>query len=425
MSGTGLKINGQRLEHSLCELASIGCNEQGGMDRTAFSPSDLQAREWLVRTLSSEGFGVKVDEAGNIWGRRGGSVNGLPSIVCGSHIDTVPNGGKYDGALGVLIALEVLRTLEETGTVTRHPMVLVSFSAEEPNPFGFSTFGSRAAAGKLKAVQITDARNPEGRLLTDALNEAGGCAERLEAAALRPDTIAAYLEVHIEQGKRLLARRVPVGIVTSITGIRREEITVLGEANHAGTTLMDDRTDSLAAAAELILAAEKICRSAPVSEVVGTIGQMKIFPNAANIIPGEVRLTAEFRGATGAQLEHVLEAWKIQVGIVTMRRGVRIERRVLLDQAPVLMDREVIRASERQAERLRVPYLRLGSMAGHDAVHMAAVTRSGMLFVPSIGGKSHCPEEQSRMEDILLAADVLLQTLLDLDLSLDQEGGRQ
>ncbi|AIQ13042.1 allantoate amidohydrolase [Paenibacillus durus] len=420
-----LRINPDRLERSIQELAVFGLNEHGGLDRTAFTPAELEAREWLKAALTSEGFSVRIDAAANIWGRRAGeNLELLPPIVCGSHMDTVPNGGKYDGALGVLMALEVLRTLDDAGIATRHPFELVSFSAEEPNPFGLSTFGSRAAAGKLTREQIIRVKNPEGKLLTEALEEAGGSPECFEQAALSKEALSAFVEVHIEQGRRLISRNIPIGAVTSITGIYREEVTVRGEANHAGTTLMEDRNDALTAAAEMILAAESICRAFPDREVVGTVGQLKIIPNAPNIIPAEAVFLVEFRGESKEQIGQVLTEWNLRLELLARRRPSVVTRKVILDQAPSPMDRTIIEAIERQAGLLHIPYQRLGSMAGHDAAHLASITRSGMIFVPSVGGKSHCPEEESRISDIEQAANVLLHTLLDLDAGLDT-GGRQ
>lgn len=346
---------------------------------------------------------------------------GLPPLVCGSHIDTVPNGGKYDGALGVLLALEVLTVLNERGIGTRHPLALVSFSAEEPNPFGLSTFGSRSVAGKLGRSELEAAVNSRGERLTDALRKAGGTPERYEECRRRPGDFAAYLEVHIEQGKRLLNRAAPVGIVTGITGIYRELVTVTGEANHAGTTLMNDRADALLAASEMLLAFERLCRTGPDEETVGTVGVMNIEPGAANIIPGKAEFHLELRGRRREHIAQVLEHWKQEAEQIARTRGVLLQRVLLLDQPPVPMDPLMVEISGKQADMLGYPFMALGSMAGHDAAHMAALTRSGMLFVPSLEGKSHCPEEASRMEDIEKAGNVLLHTILALDRRLDGE----
>ncbi|MBM7570197.1 Zn-dependent hydrolase [Aquibacillus albus] len=413
------KINVERLASSIKDLSKFGRNESDGLDRTTFTTSELEAREWLKAELEKIDLDVRVDEAANIWAKRQGMEPTLPVIAFGSHIDTVPNGGKYDGALGVLMALEVMKVLEENDMTTRHPFELVSFSAEEPNPFGLSTFGSRAITGKLKKEDIVGVKDANGTLLTDALRKSGGNPDQFEAAVRESSELSAYVEVHIEQGKRLLNRSIPVGVVSAITGIYREEITVFGEANHAGTTLMEDRKDALSAASELILALEEVCRSYPENEVVGTVGKLNINPNSANIIPAQVDFTLEIRGKSKEQIEKVLSMWTDKAEKVKQARPIDIHRKILLDQPPAPMDEQVIQAIEQQAKLLNYESLELGSMAGHDATHMASITKSGMLFVPSIDGKSHCPEEESQIEDIEIVANVLLHSLLALDKGLD------
>ncbi|RCW42231.1 Zn-dependent hydrolase [Paenibacillus prosopidis] len=415
-----LRVNTARLEQSIHALAMFGRNEHGGLDRTTFTPAELAARDWLKDQLARIALEIRVDQAANIWAVRKGNEPILPAIAFGSHIDTVPNGGKYDGALGVLIALEVMRVLQEHEIITRHPLELVSFSAEEPNPFGLSTFGSRAVTKKLKRTDIMDVKNPAGQLLTDALRSAGGDPDRFEDAARGPEELSAFLEVHIEQGKRLLERNIPVGVVTAITGIYRETVMVSGEANHAGTTLMEDRKDALTASCGIVLSLEKVCRNHPASEVVGTVGRMVITPNAANIIPEKAWFIAEIRGKSRKEIQEVITAWESCISVIEKERGAIVQRTVMLDQPPAPMDDEVIRVSQEQAHLLGYPFQLLGSMAGHDAAHMASITRSGMLFVPSIDGKSHCPDEESRMEDIEKAANVLLHTILELDQRLDR-----
>ncbi|MEK3687452.1 Zn-dependent hydrolase [Paenibacillus sp. FSL R10-2736] len=456
-----LRINAERLQNNIRELAMFGLNEQtGGLDRTTFTEAELAARQWLKSKLLDLQLRVRVDEAANIWATRRGAGQGtisgdsdvmectevsedlevsgvpdgqrisdqlgnsaaagraresLPVIAFGSHIDTVPNGGKYDGALGVLLALEVMNVLEENKISTRHPLELVSFSAEEPNPFGLSTFGSRAVSGKLEQDDLAGVRNDQGQLLTEALRRAGGDPEHFEQCRREPKALAAFLEVHIEQGKRLLDRGIPVGIVTAITGIYREEITVTGEANHAGTTLMQDRKDALMGASEMMLAFEAVCRKHPADEAVGTIGRISNEPNAANIIPEKVLFHLEARGADRQQIQDMIEDWSQQGEDIARSRGLRLERRLILDQSPQPMDALIMGASAAQAEALGIPVLQLGSMAGHDATHMASLTRAGMLFVPSLGGKSHCPEEESRIADIEKAGNILLQSILALD----------
>ncbi|RUS46199.1 Zn-dependent hydrolase [Cohnella sp. AR92] len=413
-----LRVNASRIEMRITELGEIGRNAGGGMDRTTFTPAELEAREWLKARLRELGLESRSDEAANIWARREGSSDrseNLPVIAFGSHLDSVPNGGRYDGALGVLLALEVMEVLAENDIRTRHPFELVSFSAEEPNPFGLSTFGSRTVAGKLTRRHLEGVRDPQGTLLVDALRAAGGDPDAFERARRRPEELAAFLEVHIEQGLRLLDRGIPVGIVSAITGIYREDVIVIGEANHAGTTLMANRKDALMAASELMLAFEAACREHPSEETVGTIGTIENRPNAANIIPGQVRFHLELRGRSRSDIGEALEAWEREAEAIMARRGVKLERKLLLDQPPAVMDPIIAEVCAKEASRLGYETLSLGSMAGHDAAHMASLTRAGMLFVPSLGGKSHCPDEESRIDDIEQTANVLLHSLLALD----------
>ncbi len=415
-----LRVNAARIQARIQELGEIGRNAGGGMDRTTFTPAELEARDWLQDRLRELKLDVRVDEAANIWARREGMDGGLPAIAFGSHLDSVPNGGRYDGALGVILALEVMQVLHERGFSTRHPFELVSFSAEEPNPFGLSTFGSRTVAGKLGRKDLEGVRDRNGTLLVDALRAAGGDPDRFERARRRPEELAAFLEVHIEQGLRLLERDIPVGVVSAIAGIYRENVTVIGEANHAGTTLMENRKDALMAASEMMLAFEEACREHPSEETVGTIGKIENEPNAANIIPGKVRFHLEIRSKTRAEIGEVLDEWVRRAEAISARRGVRLERKLLLDQHPVAMDPLVMGICAAEAEKLGYASYTLGSMAGHDAAHMAALARAGMLFVPSLAGKSHCPEEESRITDIEKTANVLLQSLLALDHQLNR-----
>ncbi|GAF19593.1 LOW QUALITY PROTEIN: N-carbamoyl-L-amino acid hydrolase [Bacillus sp. JCM 19046] len=406
-----LRINRKRLEQSIHTLGAIGVNEHGGLDRTTFTDAELAARDWLKKELERTELALYVDEAANIWGRREAESDKKHGF--GSHIDTVPNGGKYDGALGVLIALEIMNVLQEEGVQTKHPFELVSFSAEEPNPFGLSTFGSRAISGKLTAAHLVGVKDAAGTLVTDALTKAGGNPDQFDLCVRSKEAFAAYVEVHIEQGKRLLNTDIPIGVVTAITGIYREEVRINGVANHAGTTLMEDRSD---ASPQLSLARlKKYARRTQQKSLLAQIGKIDTYPNSANIIPGEVVLAVEIRGETVEQIAEARALWDQQKADISQKRGIRIEATTKLNQAPAQMSDTVMEVSEREAKQLGLASMRLGSMAGHDAAHMASLTKSGMIFVPSLDGKSHCPEEESRMSDIEKAANVLLQTLLTLD----------
>lgn len=415
-----LHVDALRIKKRLAFLATFGFNEQGGIDRNFGSPADLQVREVLLRQLREE---VKaethVDAAANIWGLVNTTAS-LPFIAVGSHHDSVVNGGRYDGAMGIVLAMEVLQVLQESERQLRHPLALVSFTAEEPNPFDLSTFGSRSAAGKLKKELVRSARNAvSGQTLSEALQLAGGDLDKLPEAKLKPEAFSAFIECHIEQGKRLEKCALPLAVVSGITGIYRETIRICGEANHAGTTVMADRHDALAAASAFCLAFEGVLKNVGRDDVVGTIGRFSILPNAVNIIPSEVSLTLELRAPNQTLVEQVLTGLNEQVESIENARGVKIKRELLLDQAAVAMNKVVMKAMSNAVEMEQEKSLTLTSMAGHDATHMAGLTKAGMLFVRSIDGKSHCPEEESRLADIEKAGNVLLQTILALDKELD------
>lgn len=415
-----IRINKSRLESNLKELALIGLNEKGGIDRTFGSETDIRAREWIKSLWKNKlDLALKVDPIANIWGHKEGREK-LPPIVLGSHHDAVANGGKYDGALGVLLATEIMETIKENNLTLRHPLELVSFSAEEPNPFNLATLGSKTIAGKLSKEKLKGTVDKINNIKLEAtVLKLGGNLDKLEEAFVKEDELAAFIECHIEQGRNLYDKGISLGVVTKITGIYREQITVKGEANHAGTTLMKYRHDSVLAAAEVCLALESAVNALGREDVVGTIGYVNVFPNSANIIAGEVSLTLEIRSIDPEAVKAVLSDFTDKVNEIAARRGVKIERDNILNQREVAMD-EVVRASLRKAaELLSEPYMELPSMAGHDAAHVAKVAKAGMIFVPSIDGKSHCAEEKTDISDIEKAGNAMLKAVLILDKELD------
>lgn len=418
---TPIYINKDRLENHLRTLATFGMNKGGGIDRSLGSKADREAREWLGQ-LWQEAFQtqVKIDPIANMWAGIEGEEP-LPPIVLGSHHDAVKNGGRFDGALGVLMATEVIQRLKEQNHRMRHPLKIVSFSAEEPNPFNVSTLGSRTITGKLKKEDLQDVVHSETNVkLKDTIKQLGGDLEELAAAVLKPGDFRAFIECHIEQGRNLFDSGTPVGIVTKITGIYREKIRITGEANHAGTTQMKFRHDALLAASELNVAFENLILETNKKTVAGTIGYLKVFPNSANIVPGEVELIAEIRTPDSEILQQMIPLFEQSIVRIEKKRGVQMSRKVILNQESIEMDSRIQKALKEAMIFMEEPFLELPSMAGHDAVHMAGIAHTGMLFVPSIDGKSHCPEENTSMEDIVKAGNVLLKTVLILDKELDR-----
>jgi N-carbamoyl-L-amino-acid hydrolase len=419
-SNATLAVNKTRIQDRLEALSLLGRNSNGGIDRNFGSIAELSAREQLMTLLKEEiGAAVRVDAAANIWAEIN-TRSSLPGIAVGSHHDTVLNGGMYDGALGIILAIEILQVIKENNVPLRHPLTIVSFTAEEPNPFNLSTFGSRIVTEKLSLDKLQEVEDTLNHItLSTALSRAGGSITDLPTAKLSPDSFSAFIECHIEQGKRLENRDISLAVVSHITGIYRENIRICGEANHAGTTMMNDRHDALLAASEFCLVFEKIIKETNRDDVVGTIGHLEISPNAVNIIPGETALTMEIRTPDHSVTTAILDHLAKHIEDIETARGVRIERSILLNQSSVALDETVMAAMVKAIETMSESYLMLTSMAGHDATHLASMTRSGMLFVRSINGRSHCPEENSHMEDIEKAGNALLKTILLLDKELD------
>ncbi len=413
-----ISFSGNRFWTNFLAFSKIGALSQGGVERPFGSAEDLEARKYLQNACKSIGLDFQVDPIGNLWAVMPGTKD-LPMIAVGSHHDSVPQGGRFDGALGVLAALETLQAIKESGYQNQHPLALVSFTAEEPNPFNLSTMGSRTVAGRLSKDTLLRSKDWNGRTLQDAIKAVGGNLEQVEEARKTSSELGAFLELHIEQGKRLERAKKPLAVVTGICGIYRLEVTVTGEANHAGTTMLTDRHDAFLAASEIALAFEKMLLDKQQDDLVGTIGRFEIFPNAANIIPGSARFIVEIRASSVNIMHEMASLFQKEAQTISARRGVQFQAQVILDQAPEAMDQFVISTLEDVSTKLKIPYDRLFSMAGHDATHMASFTKAGMLFVPSIDGKSHCQDEESRLEDIVLAGQVMIDSIIQLDQTMD------
>ncbi|MCO5089966.1 Zn-dependent hydrolase [Bosea sp. (in: a-proteobacteria)] len=384
--------------------------------RRSFTPRFLEGRAWLAAEFRAAGLETEIDAAGNLIGRLAGADPALKPILIGSHSDTVPSGGRYDGILGVLAALEVAQDLVERGERPRHPLEVVDFLAEEPSEFGLSCIGSRALAGTLNAEHLALTR-PDGMTLREGIAYVGGHPDELASVKRPADGIAAYVEVHIEQGRVLENERIPIGIVTDIAGIHRERITVTGRADHAGATPMPLRADALVGAAKLIQAAyERALASARGNQpLVATFGHIEVSPNAANAVPGEAVLTLEVRSgdeaATAAfgaalarDLRPALEALRLTIAVAPISHV-----------APTACAPLVRQTIARAAASLGLATRDLPSGAGHDGVQVARTGPVGMIFVPCLDGRSHAPEESITPEQAGDGARVLAETVRLLD----------
>lgn len=404
-----MRIDANRLWASLEEVNALGARPSGGVERLAWTSEEIAARGWLAERCHDAGLDVERDEAGNVWAF-GGS---RPAIVLGSHLDTVPDGGRFDGALGVVAALEVLRSARKRAPELAERMALVCFTDEEGVRFGVGMAGSRAVAGSLGEDELRAAHARDGPRLWDVLAEAGVDPERVLDAARRRSAIAGYLELHVEQGRRLERAGAPVGVVSAIVGLNGWRVEVFGEANHAGTTLPEDRRDALVPIAALALAAQRQMRERP--GVVATVGDAAVEAGASNIVPGRAHCTLDVRGTDQAEIDaaggEILDAARA----AAHDNGCSLACEETKRLPPAAMAPSLIAALERCAADEGVEAPALASMAGHDGMSLAgAGTPCGMLFVRSRGGISHSPGEHSEREDCVVGASVLGRAALAL-----------
>jgi beta-ureidopropionase / N-carbamoyl-L-amino-acid hydrolase len=383
-----------------------------GVSRVAYSDADVAGRRYTIDLMRAAGLNPRIDPAGNIFGSRSGSDASLPPILFGSHIDSVPNGGNFDGDLGSLAALGTLEALAVANLRTRHPLEMVVWSAEEGVAFNRGLNGSRVVAGDVKAADMDHIWN--GMTRADAIRKVGGDPNRI-ADAIRPrGAHHCYLELHIEQGGTLEGQSIPVGVVEGIVAIDRYEVAVTGFANHAGTTPMAERQDALVAASHLTIAVRQIITSEP-GRQVGTVGRLEVIPNSPNVIPGIVRLTIELRDLSAEKLARLFDRIRLRAAEIARDTRTSIEFTSRNHNAPATAAVEVQRAIERSAGQLGLASLRLPSGAGHDAQMMAQLSPMGMIFVPSVRGISHSPLELTHWDDCARGADVLLAAVLEMD----------
>jgi len=413
-SQESLHINKDRLRGFLLALSEFGKNPEGGVSRLGFSEEDLAARRWVMERMREAGLEVRVDAAANLFGRRSASDPSLPTILFGSHIDSVPKGGNFDGDVGSLGALEVMTTLREQGIVTRHPLEMVIWSNEEGVHFGKALFGSRAATRGPDPGEV-DARDDAGVTLSEWLRRYGQDPGAIANARVDPGKISAYIELHIEQGGILHREGIAIGVVQGIVGIDRFNVTVEGFANHAGTTPMNERRDALVAAARLVQAVREEILAKP-GRQVGNVGWIQVIPGAPNVVPGLVRMPLELRDLKREVIDDMLV--RIQARAQTIAREAQVSvgiERFATDE-PALTDPSLQNLIERVAKEAGFSTLRMPSGAGHDAQSLGrAGVPTGMIFVPSKDGISHSPREWSEWDDCARGAEVLYRVILQLD----------
>ena len=405
---SSLRVNGERLMQHLNQLSQFGKNPQGGVSRVAYTEADLQGRDYVMRLMRAAKVETSIDAAGNIVGARAGSDSSLPPILIGSHIDSVPEGGNYDGDVGSLGAIEVAQTLSEKNLQLRHPLQVIIFQNEEGGTIGSQAISSGLSERDLNLV------SQSGKTIREETKLVGGDPVRLAEAKRLSGSIAGYFELHIEQGGTLEKENIAIGVVEGIVGILHSDVTVEGFANHAGTTPMDQRRDALLAASQLIQAVNRVVRSVP-GRQVGNVGKIQVWPGAYNVIPGKVVFGLELRDLHPNKITSMFEEIQAEARRIANTSGTKISFTEPVVSHPALTDPQLQRLIDHTAHELGFTTKLMPSGAGHDAQEIANLGPVGMIFIPSVGGISHSPREFSKPEDIANGANVLLQVVLKFD----------
>ncbi|MES3033889.1 MAG: Zn-dependent hydrolase [Gemmatimonadota bacterium] len=406
-SAAPLHVNGARLNGWLASFDGIG-RTAGGINRTAYSDADLAGRAFTLDLFRQAGLAPRLDAGGNIYGRVPGRDASLPPILIGSHVDSVTNGGNFDGPVGTFGAIEVARTLRERNVTLRHPVEVVCFQNEEGG-----TIGSKVAIGALKEAELSNVAR-SGKTIRDGIALIGGDVARLGEAVRKRGDIACYMELHIEQGGLLEKAGLQIGVVEGIVGLHWTEVTITGFGNHAGATPMDQRQDAVLAAAKFTVAVNDAVRAEP-GRQVATVGRLTVTPNTTNVIAGEVVLTVDLRDLDAAKVARFQAAFEKLGHDIGTATSTTFRYRNLTNSAPAIADARVMQWIGGSAAALGLTSQRMPSGAGHDAQEIAHIAPMGMIFIPSVGGISHSPKEFSRAVDITNGADVLLNAVIAAD----------
>lgn len=406
-----LKVNGDRINAHLTALSEFGKNPQGGVSRVAYSDFDKAARTPVMEWMRAAKLDPKIDFAGNIIARRPGSVAGLKPILVGSHIDSVPEGGNYDGDVGSMAAIEVAQTFAEHSVTTRHPLEVVIWQNEEGG-----LFGSRAVSGQIAPPELKTVSN-SGKTVEQGIAFLGGDPSKLDQVKRKKGDIAGYFELHIEQGGTLDTAKIDIGIVEGIVGIKQWEVTVTGFQNHAGTTAMDQRHDALLSAAKFIEMVNRVVRGVP-GRQVGTVGKIQAFPGAPNVIPGKVVCTLELRDLDDKKIDTLYASILKEATAIGAQNQTQFAYSELHVNVAAPSDPRMRTFIADSSKGLGLSSRVMPSGAGHDAQAMATLGPMGMIFIPSVGGISHSPKEFSRPADIVNGANVLLRAVLAADKAL-------
>jgi ureidoglycolate amidohydrolase len=408
-----LAINQDRLNAEIEALAGFSDADPPAVTRVVFTPTDLKARAWMRTRCEAAGLAVRQDAIGNTFARWTGTDPNAPVVGTGSHIDAIPNAGKYDGVVGVLGGLEAIRALQESGIRPKHSIELLIVTSEEPTRFGIGCLGSRLLSGTLSANAAEKLTDNGGASIEDVRREAGLTGE-LEQVKLPAGYYKAFVELHIEQGPLLERERKPLGVVERIAAPASLHVLIEGAGGHAGGVLMPDRRDALCAAAELILAIERAARTSGAIDTVATVGICDIFPGAVNSIPAKVRLSADIRDTNLQRRDAVMRALEEACQAISAKRQVAIHSELLNADAPTDCEPAIVATLAQSCERHGFDFLRMTSRAYHDSLFISRIAPVAMLFIPCRNGYSHRPDEYASPEDIARGTLVLAETLATL-----------
>lgn len=408
---TTVAIDENRMANQLERLGQIGRTKDGGVHRMALSAEDRMAQELVAKWMEEAGLQVRRDAFGNLIGRKEGTDGAAPLVMIGSHIDSVPNGGMFDGTIGVIGGIEAMRALHEAQIALAHPVEIVAFCDEEGPRFLGGLFGSRGMVGKIGEEELQRA-DQEGITRFAALQAFGLEPQRIRDSVRHQGEIGLYLEMHIEQGPLLESLGKPVGIVTGIAGPVWLRIRLIGEAGHAGTVPMNMRQDPLVGAAEIIQAIERICSEDAAAPTVGTVGRLTVKPGGGNVIPKEVEFTADIRDSDLQRREQAIAEIRRTIAEVCARRRLQAEVETVMDAPPMTCASHVVETMTMLSQKLSLHAPQMISGAGHDAMLLAEIADMGMIFVRCRGGISHSPKEWAETADIAAGTRLLLETLL-------------
>ncbi|MDQ0973877.1 allantoate deiminase [Neobacillus niacini] len=402
---TNLEKVQARIESHIDTLSTFTATPGKGTTRLTYSHEDLQARQYIKQKMKEYGLTVQEDGFGNIFGRLEGTLKDAPSVLVGSHFDSVPNGGSYDGPAGVVAGLEVAALFAQNKLTPKYPLEVIALVEEEGSRFGGGLMGSRGIVGLLDEEGFNRLKDKDGIYAVDAMKEIG-----LDPSLPKkrdPKTMKAYLELHIEQGPILEEKAIPIGVVEAIVGLTQLEVTVKGQAGHAGTTPMDRRADALVTAAKMIAEFPDLAESEGEGTVV-TTGRLNVFPNGANVIPDRTVFTVDIRSGKEENVLNVIQKVK-DLAVFYSKQGIEVSVEQLLYIQPKEMNKDIVSLLKRKSGELGIPKCSINSGAGHDAMVFSDFTNVGMLFIPSKDGLSHCPEEWSDSRDIANAVQVLYE----------------